>query len=159
MALKRIREWSQILISSLSWSCTHNESKWQFSRFVSKKCDFFDNGIKHWQIICHWKVFFTTSMNSRSLPQNKALFGLNQIAKFRLHVNTCQWSGHFRQKQRVASWKRGWDKQDDIKVGCYNSPETVVFHRSQGLHCTRPTTVQQQPNARAHWVWTAGAYG
>ena len=39
----------------------------------------FANDFKH--IIYHWKIFFSTSMNSRLLPQNKAPFRLDQLVK------------------------------------------------------------------------------
>ena len=65
----------------------------------------FANNIQHRSIICHRKVFFVTSMNLGSLPQNKALFGSNLYAKLWLNIKVCQWSRHFRQKPRAPSWR------------------------------------------------------
>ena len=47
-----------------------------------KKMWLFTNDSKHRYIIYRWKSFFTMSIDSRSLPQNKALFGSNLLAKF-----------------------------------------------------------------------------
>ena len=57
------------------------------------------------------------STNVRSLPQNKVMFGLDQIAKFQLHRNTCQLSGHFYQRARVLGCRGGKDKLDAVKNG------------------------------------------
>ena len=54
---------------------------YQFTNYL-EKCDFFVNDSKHRHIIYCWIAFFTTIKNSRSLPQNKALFGLDQLVKF-----------------------------------------------------------------------------
>ena len=82
MASKRIREWPQISISSPSWSSTQNEVRLncQFTDCFEKD-EFFANNSKHRHIIYRWKLFITTSMNSRSLPQNNASFGLDQLSK------------------------------------------------------------------------------
>ena len=53
----------------------------------------------------------------------------------------CQWSGYFRRKRRVPSWRGGRDEQDDIKVGCQNSPKTIVLRCSRGRHCVRSTVI------------------
>ena len=42
----------------------------------------FINDTKHRHIIYRWKWNFSMSMNSRSLSQNKASFGLDQLIKF-----------------------------------------------------------------------------
>ena len=54
-----------------------------------KKHDFFVIDFKHRKIIYRWKVFFITSMNSRSLPQNKALFGSDQLTIFLFYTKMC----------------------------------------------------------------------
>ena len=54
-----------------------------------EKCDFFANESKFKKIIYCWKIFFFTSMNSRSLPQNMALFGSDQLVKFTVFVLKC----------------------------------------------------------------------
>ena len=46
---------------------------------------FFANNFKHRQFIYFGKAFFVTSMNSGSLPQNKALFSSDLVVKFRMH--------------------------------------------------------------------------
>ena len=55
---------------------------WIIKHLHWNKRGFFANDPKHRYIIYHWKVFFTTSMNLRLLPQNKDLFGLDLITKF-----------------------------------------------------------------------------
>ena len=52
----------------------------------SQKTWLFTNDFKHRHIINRWKSFFSTSMNSRSLPQNEALFGSDSLAKFATFV-------------------------------------------------------------------------
>ena len=42
----------------------------------------FTNDFKHRHIIYRWKAFFATSINSRSLPQNKAMFDSDPLTKF-----------------------------------------------------------------------------
>ena len=69
------------------------------------------------------------SMNLGSLPQNKAPFDSDLLAKFWLHENACQRSEQFRQKWRVLSWRGSWES----RVG----PRTVVktgrsFHSNAG---------------------------
>ena len=50
-------------------------------------------------------------MNSRSLPQNKAPFDSDPLAKFLfLHENMCRRSEHFRLERRVPFWWEGWDE-------------------------------------------------
>ena len=64
------------------------------SQTVSKDMIFFANNFKHRHIIYHWKEVFITSMDSRSLPQNKTSFGSDQLTKFiifaRKKVSTIQ---------------------------------------------------------------------
>ena len=55
----------------------------QFTNCIRKKW-LFANELKDKYNIYLWKAFFTKNMNSRSLPQNKALFGLDLLAKFAL---------------------------------------------------------------------------
>ena len=67
-----------------SWLALHakrGKVKLAFLTVSLEKRDFFANSTKHRHIIYRWKEFFVTSMNSRSLPQNKTLFGLDQLAK------------------------------------------------------------------------------
>ena len=87
-----------------------------------EKYNFFANDFKHRHIIYYWKVFFTTSMNSTSLPQNEAPFGSDSLAKFvafaRKSTSTI-WTG--------SSWTKGtivtrrsretyWDQEMMVKV-------------------------------------------
>ena len=51
---------------------------------------FFANNFKHRQFIYFGKAFFVTSMNSGSLPQNKALFSSDLVVKFRMHEKKVQ---------------------------------------------------------------------
>ena len=45
-----------------------------------EKCDFFANDSKNRHIIYRWKAFFTMSMNSKLLPQNKVSFDSDLLA-------------------------------------------------------------------------------
>ena len=49
---------------------------------MSRKTWLFANKSKHKHIIYHWKLFSTTINNVRSLPQNMASFGSDQLSKF-----------------------------------------------------------------------------
>ena len=49
---------------------------------LSRKMWFLANEFKHKHIIYHWKSFFATNIDSRSLSKNKALFGLCLLSKF-----------------------------------------------------------------------------
>ena len=82
VASKWVKEWSWILIQSLGWPCTQNKTNFNcnFTDYLKKR-DFFVHDFKHRQIIYRWKAFFITSMNL-SVPQNKAPFGLDLLAKF-----------------------------------------------------------------------------
>ena len=60
---------------------TRQRLNWQFTDYLKKR-DFFTNDSKHRHIIYYWKLFFTTSMDSRSLPQNKVSFRSDQLSKF-----------------------------------------------------------------------------
>ena len=94
---------------STSWPYKQNKanSNYQFHRLSRKSWLFADN-FKDWKIIYPCKVFFVTSMNSRSLPQTKSLFGSDQLAKFSfLHENACRQSEHFHQEMRVPFWREG----------------------------------------------------
>ena len=57
-------------------SCMQNDASlnWHLHSFLWKK-QVWANNIKHWHIIYHWKWFVATIKNSRSLPENKTLFG------------------------------------------------------------------------------------
>ena len=83
VALKRVQEWSRILYLSLNWPYMQNETILThiFHNFFQKML-LFVNDFKNRRIIYCWKAFFTTNMNSRSFPKNKALFGSNQLIKF-----------------------------------------------------------------------------
>ena len=63
---------------------THKTRQSQIVNFKNylEKYYFFANDSKHRHIIYSWKSFFTTSMNSRSLPQNETLFDSDPLAKF-----------------------------------------------------------------------------
>ena len=83
VASTRVWEWSQFLISSPSWSCIQNKAKINLIIYrIYRKTWLFANYSKYKHIIYCWKLFFNTSMDSRSLPQNKILFGSNQLARF-----------------------------------------------------------------------------
>ena len=68
--------------------------KLAISTVYLEKCNFFANDTKYRHIIYCWKVFFDTIMDLRSLPQNKALVGLDQQLKFR----------HFARKSVPTIW-------------------------------------------------------
>ena len=110
LASKRIREWSQILISSPGWPCMQNNVtfNYQFYR-LSQKTWLFTNDFKHRKIIYHWKVFLVTTMNSILLPQNTASFAqINSQSLSFLYENVCRWSAHFCPEQRIPSWRTRW---------------------------------------------------
>ena len=113
-----------------------------------KKRDFLTNGTKYKHIIYHWKAFLATSMDSRVLPQNKALVGSDQLSKFH----------HFARKsmstiQALLLWTegsivtRGWKELVGIKnrrttICCCKSvafprSDTRLHHRV--LAATKPT--------------------
>ena len=124
MASKQVRYWSQILISSSDWSWMQNKINfnWQFNL---EKYNFW-NVTELRQIICHCELFFVTSMDSGSIPQNKALFGSDLNAKPRLHENVCWLSGHFYQKLRVLGWKGEWVENVGAKNHRNKWSEVVV---------------------------------
>ena len=93
------------------------------------------------------KHFFIASMNSESSPQNKVLFGSDQLTKFLfLHKNVCQRSRHVDLEWRVSFWRGGWDELVDTQFSRQNWPKTAVpwvCHR----YCTG-----QYPCHRRAWA-------
>ena len=74
---KQVQIWIWILILSPSLPCTHNKATLiDIFHSLSWKKYLFANYFKHTRIIYRSKAF-SSNMNSRLLPQNKALFGSN----------------------------------------------------------------------------------
>ena len=116
---KRVWEWSRISFLSPVWSYTQNKAKFLTinSQTVSKNVTFFTKDFKHRYIIYHWKVFFSMSMESRSLLQNKAPVGSDQLSKFRYFAEkSVSTIWHFHHEQRVPLW-RGDRGELELAVG------------------------------------------
>ena len=68
--------------SQLALHAKQDTIKLTFFIVFLEKCDFFfANDSKHRHIIYPWISFFSMSLDSRSLPQNKVLFGSGQLSK------------------------------------------------------------------------------
>ena len=127
----------------------------------------FTNDTKHKQIIYRWKVFFITSLNSRSLPQNKALFGSDLLVKFMiLHKNAYQWSGHFLRKRKVPSWRGSWDESFGTKNRRWEYLENGVsslfrLGPPMAIHCHQQQRLNNWGTGTHHfgplWSWLADA--
>ena len=83
-----------IFKSRLTLHAKQGTIKLAFFTVFLKKTWIFANDCKHRHIIYYWKLFFTTSMDLRSLPQNNASFSSNQFSKF------C----HFARKYMMSIW-------------------------------------------------------
>ena len=116
---KRVYEWSQILISSLDWSYMQNKAnvKLAIYRLSRKMWLFFVNDSKYRHNIYRWKSFFAMIKNSRSLPQNKASFGSDLLAKFCYFVRksvlmiaalSSQMDGTISKRSSSWSWSHPW---------------------------------------------------
>ena len=113
---------------------------------LSQKTWLFANEPKHRHIIYRWKLFFATSIDFRSLPQNKALFDSDLLAKFH----------HFTRKsvpmiQALSSWMEGAimmrrprriDLHPDTMVGVARDSVLPLFFPRPLTHCApSPTAV------------------
>ena len=110
VVLKRVREWSLILILSPSWLCTQNETNfnYQFHKMPRKMWFFLQMTSNIGKLYTVGKYFCSTSINSRSLTQNTAPFGSDPLAKFVLFAWKCvSLIQHFRRERRVPFWRRG----------------------------------------------------
>ena len=97
-----------------------------------EKCDFFVNESKYRHIIYYWKSFFTTSIDSRSLPQNRAPFGSNQLSKF------CYFAWKYASLIRaLSSWTKG----------------TIMTRRPQGIDLhPKPSSKVAGEGGSTSWV-------
>ena len=90
----------------------------------------FANDFKYRYIIYHWKEFFTTSKNLRSLSQNKAHFGSDQLTKFVISAQksmpTIQ---HFRRELWVPLWREDFGGHFGIENCRYGGRRTAARHR------------------------------
>ena len=142
---------------SESWLALHiKRCKFLIVNFTvcPEKMWLFANDFKHKQIIYFWKSFFVTSMNSGSLPQNKALFGSDPLTKFLfLYENTYQWFGHFRREWKVSFWRRGRNELVRTKKGLWKWREDGVpplWLHSSATSIARTITAASWPA----WRWT-----
>ena len=102
----------------------------------------FANGLKHRQNIYRWKEFFITCMNSRSLPQNKALFCSYQLAMSLFARKCVQTILSLSLENGSTILKRelrwvGWDQEPFAKTGW-----RIMFGRREfvgKLPCTPST--------------------
>ena len=85
------------------------------------------NDIKHRHIICHWKWFFVTNKNLRSLPKDKASFGSSPLSTFWQFVSKCVfWNLVTFVVNQVYHYDRGIERNLlEPRVATKNSPETV----------------------------------
>ena len=139
MASEWVWEWSRFLILSPSWPYTQNVAQlnWYFHSF-SQKTWLFVNDFKHRLIIYCWKSFFVIINNSRSLPQNKALFGSDLPKKFRhfaqknvpiiLSLSSRRDDTIMMKRLRGSDLHRGWSSKV-VVFPCSSSTTAVVVTR------------------------------
>ena len=61
---------------------------------------------------------FHHEIDSRSLPQNKALVGSDQLSKFcHFAQKACRQSKYFHRERRVPLGRRGWEELIGTQVG------------------------------------------
>ena len=94
---------------------------------LCRKMWLFTNGFKYRKIVYYWKAFLVTSVNSGSLPQNKALFSSYPLTKFSVFARKYMptiWALLSETEHTILKRRLRWTCWDPEPL--FNSPEDGV---------------------------------